>query len=92
MEEKEISGEESFKLITRMMYEAKGYFYESGSSALIYGFIIMLTSLLTYLQEKQITHLPFAPFYLFIPVFFIQAYVHSKKKKRKKKKRLLMKL
>ena len=30
MEEKELSNEESLKLINRMIYEAKGYFYESG--------------------------------------------------------------
>jgi hypothetical protein len=30
MEEKDLSGEESLQLINRMIYEAKGYFYESG--------------------------------------------------------------
>ena len=32
MEEKNLSGEESLKLIHRMIYEAKGYFYETGLS------------------------------------------------------------
>lgn len=86
MEEKQLSNEESIKLINRMIYEAKGYFYESGSSALIYGFSILICSLLTYLQERQIINLSFAPFYLFVPVFFIQAWVHFKEEKKKKAK------
>jgi hypothetical protein len=86
MKEKELSGEESFKLINRMIYEAKGYFYESGASALIYGFSILICSLLTYMRNTGIIHFPFAPFYLFIPVFFIQAWVQYKEDKKKKAK------
>lgn len=86
MEEKEISNDERLHLINKMIHEAKGYFYESGNSALIYGFSILLCSLLTYLNDTSITHIPFAPFYLFIPVFFIQAYVQIKEDKKKKAK------
>src|ERR1044072_990473 len=86
MEEKELSGEESFKLINRMIYEAKGYFYESGISALVYGFSILICTALTYFDDKKIISFPFAPFYLMIPVFFIQAYIQLKENKKKKAK------
>jgi hypothetical protein len=38
MEEKQLSGEESIQLITRMISQAKNYYYESGLSALLWGF------------------------------------------------------
>ena len=74
MEEKQLSGEASLKLINRMIYEAKGYFYESGLSGLIYGFSIMICVLLAWLDEKGIFVFPFNPFYLMTPVFFIQGW------------------
>jgi hypothetical protein len=86
MEEKEISNEESLKLINRMIYEAKGYFYESGLSGLIYGFSIAICSLLVYFREKEILVFPFNPFYLMTPVFFLQGWIQYKEEKKKKAK------
>lgn len=86
MEEKQLSNEESLKLINRMIYEAKGYFYESGASALVYGFSILLCSILTYLDDKGTIHFPFAPFYIMVPIFFIQAFIQIKENKKKKAK------
>lgn len=86
MQEKQLSNEESLKLINRMIYEAKGYFYESGASALVYGFSILLCSILTYFDDKGTIHFPFAPFYLMVPVFFIQAFIQIKENKKKKAK------
>ena len=86
MEEKEISSEESLRLINRVIYEAKGYFYESGNTSLIYGFSIVICSLLAYMQNKQVIHLPFFSFCFLIPVFFIQAWVQVREEKKKKAK------
>lgn len=86
MEEKELSNEESLRLINRMIYEAKGYFYESGIGALVYGLSILLCTALTYLDDKGIIHFPFAPFYLLVPVFFIQAFIQVKENKKKQAK------
>ena len=86
MEEKQLSGEASLKLINRMIYEAKGYFYESGLSGLIYGFSIMICVLLAWLDEKGIFVFPFNPFYLMTPVFFIQGWDQYKEEKKKKAK------
>jgi len=86
MEEKDLSGEESLQLINRMIYEAKGYFYESGVAALIYGFSALVCSVLSYLREKELISIPFAPFYIMVPVFFVQAWIQFKEEKKKKAK------
>jgi len=86
MEEKQFTGEESLKLINRMIYEAKGYFYESGIGGLIYGYSIVICTLLTYFREKDLLAFPFNPFYLMTPVFFIQGWVQYKEEKKKKAK------
>jgi hypothetical protein len=86
MEDKQISGEESLKLINRMIYEAKGYFYESGISVLVYGFSIFICSVLAYLRDDGKMNLPFSPFYFFIPVFFVQSIIQFKEEKKKKAK------
>ncbi len=86
MEEKELSGEESLKLINRMIYEAKGYFYESGLGGLVYGFSILICTLLTWFRETGVLAFPFNPFLLMTPVFFIQGWVQYQEEKKKKAK------
>jgi hypothetical protein len=86
MDDKELSGEESLKLINRMIYEAKGYFHESGLSAIIYGISILICTMLTYFFEKGSIHFPFHPFFLMTPVFFLQGWVQYKEEKKKKVK------
>ena len=86
MEEKQLSNEESLKLINRMIYEAKGYFYESGISGLVYGFSITICSLLTYFREKEMLAFQFDPFYLMTPIFFLQGWIQYKEEKKKKAK------
>jgi len=86
MEEKELTGEESLRLINRMIYEAKGYFYESGLSAIIYGFSVLICTVLAYLFEKKMFSFPFHPFLLMMPVFVMQGWVQYKEEKKKKVK------
>jgi hypothetical protein len=86
MEEKQLSNEESLKLINRMIYEAKGYFYESGIGGLVYGFSISICSLLTYFRDKEMLAFPFDPFYLMTPIFFLQGWIQYKEEKKKKAK------
>jgi hypothetical protein len=85
-DEKQLSGEESLKLIAKTIYEAQGYFYESGTRALVYGFSILACALLTYLREKSLIDFPFNPFYIIIPIFFIQGWLQVKEEKKKKAK------
>jgi len=86
MEEKEMTGHESFQLINRMIYEAKGYYYENGLSALVYGFSVLTCCGLSFLMAKGIIRFPFHPFYMLIPVFFIQSWIHYSQDKKKKAK------
>ncbi len=80
------SGEESLKLINRMIHEAKGYYYESGLAGLIYGFSIAICSLLAYARDRDLIRFPFSPFYLLIPIFFVQAFVQMREEKKKQAK------
>ena len=41
MEVKNLSGEESLRPMNRMMYEATGYFYETGLNAIMYDYTIL---------------------------------------------------
>jgi hypothetical protein len=86
MQEKQLSERESLELINRMIHEAKGYFYESGIAALVYGFTILVCSILTYLMEKKFITFPFHPFYILVPVFFVQAWIQYKEERKKKAK------
>jgi hypothetical protein len=86
MEEKKISEQESLQLISRMIYEAKGYYYENGMAALVYGFSILLCSALTFMMEKKFISFPFHPFYILIPIFLIQTRIQYKLEKKKKAK------
>ncbi len=83
MPEKELTEQESIKLIGRMIHEARGYYYESGIAIMVYGFSILLCSLLSYLRDAGLIPLPFQPFYLMIPVFFVQAYIQLKEEGKK---------
>lgn len=84
--EKELTSEESLKLINRMIYEAKGYFHESGIGALVYGFGVLLCSLLEYAVDVKMISFPFSPFYLLVPVFFVQSWIQFRENKMKKAK------
>jgi hypothetical protein len=86
MKEKTITEQESLQLINRMIYEAKGYYYENGASAMVYGFSVLVCSVLSFLIAKGNIQFPFSPFYLLIPVFFIQGWIQNKQDKKKKAK------
>ena len=86
MNEKELSGEESIQLINRMIYQAKGYFFESGLSGIVYGISVFICAVLVYFFEKGAIDFPFNPFYLMMPVFFVQGFIQYKEDKKKKVK------
>jgi MFS family permease len=86
MKQEELSAEKSLKLINRMIYEAKGYFHESGLSALVYGLSVLISSLLAYALTQGYLQLPFTPFWLLVPVFFIQAFIQMREDRKKKVK------
>jgi hypothetical protein len=82
MEEKQLSGEESLQLITRMIRQAKNYYYESGLSALLWGFTNLICFVLAYLVDTvKGFNLPFNPFYLMGITFILQFYYDRKEAK-----------
>jgi hypothetical protein len=85
-EEKIMTEQESLNLISRMIYEAKGYYYESGLSGLIYGFSVLICCMLSYMRDEKMIEFPFHPFYMLVPVFFILGWVQWKEEKKKKAK------
>lgn len=85
-EEKSLTEQESLQLISRMIYEAKNYYYESGLGGLLYGFSVAVCSVLAYLRDTHVIAFPFHPFYLLIPVFFAQGWLQWKEEKKKKAK------
>src|SRR5881275_3257972 len=86
MSEKQFTEQESLRLISRMIHEAKGYYYESGIGGFIYGFSIVICSLLSYFRDEDVIRFPFQPFYLLIPIFFIQAWLQMQEARKKKAK------
>jgi hypothetical protein len=85
-EEKIMTEQESLNLISRMIYEAKGYYYESGLSWLVYGFSVLICSVLSYMRDEKIIEFPFHPFYILVPVFFVLGWMQWKEEKKKKAK------
>lgn len=83
MSEKQLTEQESLQLIGRMIHEARGYYYESGVAGLVYGFAILICSLLSYLRDEEKITFPFQPFYLLIPVFFVQAWIQLREERKK---------
>jgi hypothetical protein len=79
MEEKQLSGEESLRLITKMISQAKNYYYESGLSALLWGFTNLICFTLAYLMDTvKGFSFPFNPFYLMGITFILQFYYDRK--------------
>ena len=79
--EKQLSEKESLQLINRMIHEAKGYLHESGLAALVYGFTILLCSILTWLRDRHSITFPFHPFYILVPVFFVQSFIQIREER-----------
>lgn len=78
--------QESLRLISNTIYQAKGYYYESGMVALLYGFAILICSVSAYWVERSVVSLPLSPFYLLVPVFFVQAWLQAAENRKKKAK------
>lgn len=85
-DERQLTEQESLRLISRMIHEAKGYYYESGIAGLVYGFSILLCSVVTYLRNTGKLDLSFHPFYGMVPVFFVQAWVQMREERKKQAK------
>jgi hypothetical protein len=84
MDDKILSEQESFQLITKMINEAKNTYYENGLGALLWGFTNFICFVLVYVQETVSWFvMPFNPFYLMMITFVLQIYFDRKERKYK---------
>lgn len=84
MEEVHFSTQESIELITKMINQAKNYYYESGLGCLLWGFTNLVCFVLAYLRDTGKISLPFNPFLLTILTLLIHVYYDRKENKFKK--------
>jgi len=84
-EEKQLSEQESLRLIAQMINQAKSFYYESGISPLIWGFTNLICFTLAYFDRTvKGFDLPFSPFFLMIITLAIQLYYDRKEGHEKK--------
>ena len=81
MEDQNFSEQESLQLITKMINQAKNYYYESGLGALLWGFTNVICFTLAYLDAKKWIDMPFNPFFLMAITVALQFYFDRKEKK-----------
>jgi hypothetical protein len=53
-EEKQLTEQESLALITNMIQRAKSSYHESGLSILLWGSVVFIASIVTYLQWEYV--------------------------------------
>ncbi|MES2881509.1 MAG: hypothetical protein V4676_05125 [Bacteroidota bacterium] len=84
MEEKQISEQESLRLITEMINKAKTGFHESGSSAILWGSVIAFCGLISFAQLTWNFSVGFDVWLLTLFAFIPQAYITIAERKNKR--------
>ena len=84
MEEKEMSHEESLRLINQMIDKAKKNIHENGISPMLWGGVIVICSLVTYASIKDWFHLPFNIWWLTAVALIPQVLISVKEEKSRK--------
>lgn len=78
--EKQMSEKESLELITRMINKAKESCHDTGITAIMWGIVIVVCSLVRYTELKTGFRLPFDIFILTFIAVIPQIYLPSGKK------------
>lgn len=81
---KPLTEKESLDLITSMIQNAKASYHETGTNAILWGCVIAIASLLTYLSIELNFKLSFSPFLLTIIAIAFQIYISIKAAKESK--------
>lgn len=84
MEEKELSYEESLKLINNMIGKAKKSYVTKGIAAIVWGALIVICSLVTWAEIQFKSDIGFDVFILLILAIVPQVYFSAKEKRSKK--------
>lgn len=81
MEEEKLSHEESMELITRMINQAKNYYYESGLGSMLWGFTNFLCFTLAWFEVVFEFRFPVTPFVLLVVALIVQIYYDRQERK-----------
>ena len=84
MEEKQLSEQESLKLITEMIHKAKGSVHESGTSAILWGSVIAVCGLTTFAQEHWKFSLGFDIWLLTLAAIVPQVFLSIRESRQRK--------
>lgn len=82
--EENLSREESLKIINEMISKAKNSHYESGTGPLLWGSVIFICSIVTYLQLEYHFDIGFDIWWLTFIAIVPQVYITVKSRKQKK--------
>ncbi len=80
-EEKELSGQESLQLISRMISRARNSFHDTGIGPMLWGGVIAFCSLVTYTSITWDINLPFDIWLLTIVAIIPQIWISVKERK-----------
>ena len=82
-DEEQLSGEESLALITTMIQKAKHSYYESGTSVLLWGSLVTIASLLTFLQQTLSFSIGFDIWIIMFIAIIPQVFISIKERKKR---------
>jgi len=82
--EEQLSGEESLALITTMIQKAKHSYYESGTSVLLWGSLVTIASLLTFLQQAFSFSIGFDIWIIMLIAIIPQIFISIRESKNRK--------
>ena len=82
--EQPMNEQESLALITSMINKAKGQFHESGTSAIIWGSVIGLAGLISFIQRYFNFYIGFDIWWLVLLAFIPQIIISIKESRRRK--------
>jgi len=86
MEDKEITYEEGFQLIRSMIVSARESYHSTGIGAMMWGIVIAVCSLVSFLELQYRFNLPFDIFWLALVAIIPQILISRKESREKKMK------
>jgi hypothetical protein len=80
-EEKNLSEQESLRLITNMIHKAKSTYHDRGTSAILWGSAVTIASLVTYFQIELDKRLPFDIWLIVLAAIIPQVFLSIRESK-----------
>ncbi|MBA4196005.1 MAG: hypothetical protein C0459_00495 [Chitinophaga sp.] len=83
-EEKELSEQESLKLITEMIQKAKGGFHENGTSAILWGSVVSIAGFISFTENYFRYYIGFDIWLIVLAAIIPQIFISIKENRNKK--------